>query len=103
MKTHFLFFWKYAAVKWIIPHAVSCSQSAFPLVSDDLQALRASFDLDIRPLSMSTGVYKLVSRPYVRAICAVSIPFTDVLTQLPPLLWGLFREALMSYAQKNKI
>jgi hypothetical protein len=97
-----LFFWKYVAVKWIVPHAASCNQSAFPVVSGDLQALRASFDLDIGALSVLVGVYNLVSRPYVRAICAALVSLMDVSTQLPLLLHGLRMAELMSYERINK-
>jgi hypothetical protein len=97
-----LFFWKYVAVKWIVPHAASCNQSAFPIVPSDLHALRASFDLDIGALSMLFRVYKLVSRPYVRAICAASVSLMDVATQLPSLLQGLWMAVLMSYERKQK-
>jgi hypothetical protein len=47
--------------------------------------LRASYDLEIRVHSVLLEVYKLVSKPYVRAMCAVPVSFIDVLTQLPSL------------------
>jgi hypothetical protein len=51
---------------------------------------------------MLLGVYKLVSRPYVRAICAVSASLMGMSMQLPSLLQGLWTTVLMSYKRKHK-